>query len=272
MAKAAIIPDPGIRPAAVAGRFYPSDPVELRELIRTLLAAVPPAISPPPKAIISPHAGYLYSGPIAASAHAQFLPVRDWVKRVVVLGPSHFVAIDGVAVSSAKCFATPLGAVRVDTDAVRQLRSLRQVELVDEAHAQEHSLEVQLPFLQMVLGDFSLIPLAAGDASPEEICEVIEAVWDGADTRLVVSSDLSHYYDFQTAKRLDRATADAIEALSPADIGEDQACGRLPIRGLLQSAQRHHLRAHTIDLRNSGDTAGPRDRVVGYGAFAFAEG
>src|SRR5208283_3879378 len=152
-----------VRPAAVAGRFYPSDPVELRELINSLLAQAPPATGPAPKAIIAPHAGYLYSGPIAASAYAQLVPARDQIKRIVLFGPSHFVALDGLATTSAEAFATPLGIVRVDVEAVRSIRSLPQVSEFDRAHAREHSLEVQLPFLQCVLGDFTLVPLAVGD-------------------------------------------------------------------------------------------------------------
>ena len=265
--------EPGkVRPAAVAGRFYPSDPVELRALITGLLAQVPPATGPTPKALIAPHAGYLYSGPIAASAYAQLAPARNQIKRIVLFGPSHFVALDGLATTSAEAFATPLGIVPVDVEAVRSIRSLPQVSEFDQAHAPEHSLEVQLPFLQCVLGDFTLVPLAVGDATPEEISEVLDALWGGPETRFVVSSDLSHYQDFQTARRLDRATAKAIEALKPAAIGEERACGRMPIRGLLQAARRHGLRARTIDLRSSGDTAGPRDKVVGYGAFVFEEG
>jgi AmmeMemoRadiSam system protein B len=271
VAKSASNRELGIRPAAVAGRFYPADPVELRDLVLLLLAQAPPATGPVPKAIISPHAGYLYSGPIAASAHARFGPARGQVKRVVVLGPSHFVAVDGLAATSAEGFATPLGTVPVDVEAIRRLHSLRQVAVLDEAHAREHSLEVQLPFLQTVLADFSLVPLAVGDATPDEISQVLETLWGGPETRFVISSDLSHYYDFQTAQRVDRATAEAIETLRPAAITEDQACGRAPIRGLLHAAKRHGLRARTIDLRNSGDTAGPREQVVGYGAFAFEE-
>jgi AmmeMemoRadiSam system protein B len=264
--------EPGkVRPPAVAGRFYPSDPAELRKLITDLLAQVPPATGPAPKALIAPHAGYLYSGPIAASAYAQLLPARDQIKRIVLFGPSHYVALDGLATTSAEAFATPLGLVPVDVEAVRAVRSLPQVSEMDEAHAREHSLEVQLPFLQCVLGDFTLVPLAVGDATPEEISEVLDTLWDGPETRFVISSDLSHYQDFQTARRLDLATAKAIEALKPAAIGEDRACGRMPIRGLLQVARRHGLRARTIDLRSSGDTAGPRDKVVGYGAFVFEE-
>jgi AmmeMemoRadiSam system protein B len=264
--------DPGkVRPPFVAGRFYPADPVALRKLITDLLADVPPATGPAPKALIAPHAGYLYSGPIAASAYAQLLPARDQIKRIVLFGPSHFVALDGLATSSAEAFATPLGLVPMDVEAVRAVRSLPQVSEMDEAHAHEHSLEVQLPFLQCILGDFMLVPLAVGDATPEEISEVLDALWGGPETRFVISSDLSHYQDSQTAQRLDRATAKAIEALKPKAIGEERACGRMPIRGLLQSARRHGLRARTIDLRNSGDTGGPHDRVVGYGAFVFDE-
>jgi MEMO1 family protein len=165
-----------------------------------------------------------------------------------------------------------LGLVPVDVEACQNLVALPQVAVLDEAHAMEHALEVQLPFLQVVLGDFTLIPLAVGEASTEEVSQVLEAVWDGPETRLVVSSDLSHYRDWENARRLDRATAAAVEALEPDAIGEEQACGRMPIRGLLDAARRHGLRARTLDLRNSGDTAGPRSRVVGYGAFAFEEG
>ena len=271
MGKSGAIEPRKVRPPAVAGRFYPSDPVELRQLITDLLARVPPATGPAPKALIVPHAGYPYSGPIAASAYAQLIPTRDQVKRIVLFGPSHYVALTGLATTSAEAFATPLGVVPVDVEAVHKLRSLPQVSELDEAHAHEHSLEVQLPFLQCVLGDFTLVPLAVGDATPEEISQILDALWDGPETRFVVSSDLSHYYDFKTAQRLDRATAKAIEALKPGGIGEDQACGRVPIRGLLQVARQRGLRARTIDLRNSGDTAGPHDRVVGYGAFVFEE-
>ena len=259
------------RPPAAAGRFYPGDAVELRNLIGVLLAAVPPTSTPAPKAIIAPHAGYLYSGPIAASAYAQLIPARDLIKRVVVLGPSHYIALTGVATTSAKAFATPLGIVPVDVEAVRLIESLPQVTLLDEAHAREHSIEVQLPFLQTVLSAFTLVPLAVGDATAEEISQVLDALWGGPETRFVISSDLSHYCDSQTARRLDRATAKAIEALKPGRIRENHACGRIPIRGLLEAARQHGLRARTVDLRNSGDTAGPRDQVVGYGAFVFEE-
>ena len=271
MAKSDTIERGKVRPAVVAGRFYPRDPTELRDLINLLLAQVPKATGPAPKALIAPHAGYLYSGPIAASAYAQLLPSRDQIQRIVLLGPSHYVAVKGLAISSAEAFATPLGLVPVDVEAVRQARTLPQVLELDKAHEQEHSIEVQLPFLQTVLGSFALVPLAVGDATPEEVGQVLDILWGGPETRFVISSDLSHYCDSETAQRLDKATAKAIEALKPGGVGEDRACGRIPIRGLLQAARRHGLRARTVDLRSSGDTAGPRDKVVGYGAFVFEE-
>jgi MEMO1 family protein len=271
MAKSAAAEPERIRPPTAAGRFYPADPAELRDLISALLSQAPPPTGPAPKAIIAPHAGYLYSGPIAASAFAQLAPVRDVIKRVVLLGPSHFVALKGLAATSAEAFATPLGVVPVDVEALRLIAKLPQVKVLDEAHAREHSLEVHLPFLQTVLSRFTLVPLAVGDATPEEIGQVLDLLWGGPETRLVISSDLSHYYDSQAAQRLDRCTAKAIEALKPEDIGEDQACGRIPILGLLHAARQHGLRARTVDLRNSGDTAGPREQVVGYGAFVFEE-
>ncbi len=260
-----------VRAPAVAGRFYPGDRAELRRLIDALLASAPAPTGPSPKAIIAPHAGYPYSGPIAASAYAQLRPARDLIRRVVLLGPSHHVAFQGLATTSAEAFATPLGLVRVDVEAVHQLASLPQVIVLDQAHLYEHALEVQLPFLQVVLDEFSVVPLVVEEASTEQVSQVLDALWGGPETRLVISSDLSHYYDAATAQRLDRATAAAIEALAPERIGEEQACGRIPIRGLLQAARRHGLRVRTVDLRNSGDTAGPHDQVVGYGAFVFEE-
>lgn len=224
-----------------------------------------------PKAVIAPHAGYRYSGPIAASAFSRFAPARDLIKRVVLIGPAHRVPFTGLAASSAKTWATPLGVVPLDPEAVKQLCALPQVRVLDDAHADEHSLEVELPFLQVVLGDFKIVPLVVGDASGEDVSEVVEALWGGEETRFVISSDLSHYHSYTTARKLDAATSRAVEALRPAEIAEDQACGRIAIRGMLRAAERHQLRAHTLDLRNSGDTAGPRSAVVGYGAWEFVE-
>ncbi len=257
-----------IREPAVAGMFYPDDPVLLQQQIDQLLAT-DTAATEPPKALIVPHAGYIYSGPVAASAYAQLAPVRHRIRRVVLLGPAHRVAFNGLAASSAGYFETPLGVVPVDQVAQEKILMLPQVHVRDDAHAQEHSLEVQLPFLQTVLDQFKLIPLVVGDASHEEVAEVLEALWDGDETLIVISSDLSHYHDYQTAKRLDTATSQAIEQLRPEAISYDQACGRNPVNGLLLAARHHHLHATTLDLRNSGDTAGTRDRVVGYGAYAF---
>jgi AmmeMemoRadiSam system protein B len=224
---------------------------------------------PAPKAIIVPHAGYIYSGPIAASAYARVANGRDRITRVILLGPSHRVPFHGLAGSDAQYFATPLGAVPIDGEALEDIRHLPQVRIFDQAHRWEHSLEVQLPFLQTVLADFKLVPLVVGDASAAEVCEVLELLWGGAETLIVISSDLSHYHDYATAQRLDRGTSKAITELRPEDIRYEQACGRNPILGLLEAARHRGMRGETIDLRNSGDTAGPRDQVVGYGAYVF---
>lgn len=260
-----------VRRPAVAGRFYPADPEELRRMVEGFLSQAKGKPGRVPRAIIAPHAGYVYSGPVAASAYACLTPARDLIERVVLIGPSHRVSFEGLAATGAAAFATPLGEVPVDRVAVREICArLPQVRVLDEAHAGEHALEVHLPFLQVVLAKFKVVPLLVGDASDDEVAEVIEALWNGGETCFVISSDLSHYYDYGSARELDAATARAIEALHPAAVGVEQACGRIPIRGLLRSAQRHGMQACTVDLRSSGDTAGPRHEVVGYGAFIFA--
>jgi AmmeMemoRadiSam system protein B len=257
-----------VRTPAVAGMFYPNNPRQLHDQIQDYLAEAK-AIGPAPKAIIAPHAGYIYSGPVAASAYARLKAARDLIHRVVLLGPSHRVGFQGIAVSGMDAFATPLGNIPVDQDTVAQLRDLPYVGFLEEAHAREHSLEVHLPFLQEVLGDFKLVPLVVGDATPEQVGTVLEVLWGGPETLMVISSDLSHYHAYQTAKRLDTATSQSIESLRFEDIGYENACGRNPINGLLWVARRKGLHGEAIDLRNSGDTAGPRDQVVGYGAYVF---
>jgi AmmeMemoRadiSam system protein B len=253
----------------VAGLFYPASSAELHSQVQGFLNQVEPSIGPPPKAIIAPHAGYIYSGPIAASAYAQLKAARDIITRVVLLGPSHRVGFRGIAISSMQAFATPLGLVPIDQEAVEQVRQLPDVGFLEQAHAQEHSLEVHLPFLQEVLGEFKLAPLVVGDAHPAQVGAVLEALWGGPETLIVISSDLSHYHDYQTARQLDSQTSKAIESLRFEDIGYEQACGRNPVNGLLWVARRKGLHGETLDLRNSGDTAGSRDQVVGYGAYVF---
>ncbi|MEL0107206.1 MAG: AmmeMemoRadiSam system protein B [Rhodospirillaceae bacterium] len=256
-----------IRPAAVAGTFYPGSADELSAMVRRLLDDVGETDGPIPKAVIAPHAGYVYSGPVAARAYARLKPLRGKIKRVVLLGPCHRVPVQGIALSGAESFATPLGNVPIDQEACRAISGMRQVQIFDASHAEEHSLEVQLPFLQEALGPFQLVPLAVGSASPEDVAAVLERLWGGPETLIVVSTDLSHYLDYNTANRLDRETCRAIETFDYAKIGRDHACGRIPVSGLLDFAKRRDLSIETLDLRNSGDTAGPRDRVVGYGAW-----
>ena len=257
------------RQPAVAGMFYPADKHQLQSMIHSYLdhAAMSGGL---PKAIIAPHAGYIYSGPVAASAYARLAQGKGRISRVVLLGPAHRVGFRGCALSNALWFATPLGKVPLDISAGPALADLPFVQKADLPHEQEHSLEVHLPFLQEVLGEFSLVPIVVGDASPDEVKQVLDRLWGGEETLIVVSSDLSHYHDYATARRMDQATSEAIVALRPEDIGFADACGRLPVSGLLLAATQHGLKAESIDVRNSGDTAGPKDRVVGYGAYAFA--
>ena len=259
-----------IRAPAVAGYFYPGDRATLaRDVDRYLAEARPASTANAPKAIIAPHAGFAYSGPVAASAYARLAPARQRISRVVLLGPAHRVAFRGMALPQSSAFATPLGVVPIDRDAVARALGLAGAQLLDAAHAEEHSLEVHLPFLQRTLDAFSLVPVVVGDAAPAEVAALLEALWGGPETLIVVSSDLSHYLDYATAKSIDQATTGRIESLAYDKLESDAACGCRPVAGLLHLARKLDLRATTLDLRNSGDTAGGRDRVVGYGAWMF---
>jgi AmmeMemoRadiSam system protein B len=259
-----------IREAAVAGSFYPADPGELQSTVRRYLDAAGAFCGPAPKALIVPHAGYAWSGPVAAAAYARLREHRQRYRRVVLLGPAHSVAFHGVAASGADAFRTPLGQVPLDRDSIGALRH-PAVRWLEAAHRPEHSLEVQLPFLQSVLERFALVPLVVGDAGASDVAGIIEQLWGGPETLIVVSSDLSHYLPYEAARDLDRRTCRSIEALDEGVIGAAAACGAAPLRGLLVAARRHGLRVETLDLRNSGDVRGGRERVVGYGAWLFSE-
>ncbi len=258
---------PSIRPPAVAGLFYPANAAELTIEINSHLAAAVP-FDLRPKALIAPHAGYIYSGAVAATAYAALAAIRNKIRRVVLLGPTHRIAVRGLALPDTTAFDTPLGRILIDTEAVLSISQLAQVCTSAAAHAQEHALEVQLPFLQCVLEDFTLLPLAVGMASAEEVAEVLECLWGGEETLIVISSDLSHYLPYSVCNQVDKQTVQAILNLQQ-PIPHDRACGGTPVSGLILAAKRHHLRAHLLDLKNSGDTAGSRDQVVGYAAIAF---
>lgn len=264
-----------IRPAAVAGSFYPADAGMLdRDLHHYLQEAETRVRNPQggerwPKALVVPHAGYIYSGPVAASGYALLENGRGTVRRVILLGPAHRVPVRGLALPGARGFRTPLGVLRVDEDGAAAIAGLSQVRESQPAHALEHAIEVHLPFVQKVLGEVTVLPLVVGDASAAEVAEVLEQLWGGPETLIIVSSDLSHYLPYDIARSVDHGTARQILSLSPAPLAHEQACGATPINGLLMAARRHGLRPELLDLRNSGDTAGPRDGVVGYGAFAF---
>jgi AmmeMemoRadiSam system protein B len=257
-----------VRQPAVAGLFYPEQPAALRGMVQGFLQdADEPQRTP--KALIAPHAGFEYSGAIAGTAFRQLAAARDTIVRVVLAGPSHRVPFQGIALCSARRFATPLGEVPVDEEAQARIAGHPDVVALDVAHQEEHSLETHLPFLQLALGRFAIVPLVLGDTSPRDVARVFETLWGGPETLICVSSDLSHYLSYDEARRRDTETSRAIERLDPESIDHDQACGRTAIQALLLCAKKHGLKAITLDQRNSGDTAGPKDRVVGYGAYAF---
>jgi AmmeMemoRadiSam system protein B len=258
-----------VRPPAVAGMFYPGEPEELKSTVEGFLREAA-SDGRSPKAVIAPHAGYVYSGPIAGSAFSALAAAAESIRRVILIGPAHYVPIRGLALPGHSRFATPLGEVRIEPEGAQAALRLPQVRVVPEAHAREHSLEVELPFLQSLLGDFDLVPLVAGEAGGDEVAEVLERLWGGPETLIVISSDLSHYLPYAAAQRVDRETADEILALG-GPLHSRQACGAVPINGLLEAARRRDLVPELLDLRNSGDTAGDPSRVVGYGAFAFHE-
>lgn len=256
-----------MRNPAVAGLFYPGNREDLTDCVHGYTEAAGNR-SDRPKAIIAPHAGYDYSGAVAGAAFAAVKSVAPRISRVVLLGPSHRVAFYGLAVSGASAFQTPLGSVPLDREAIDMILTMDQVHEMDEAHLMEHSLEVELPFLQEVLGAFELVPLVVGSATYEEVSEVIDALWGGDETLIVVSSDLSHFLPYEQAREMDDDTRKAIEAMRPEDLASEQACGRIPIGGLLLSARQRGMHVTTLNMCNSGDTAGSKDRVVGYGAYA----
>ena len=260
-----------VRSPAVAGAFYPAQQQTLTQDVLALLAvSKPPADAPSPKALIVPHAGYIYSGVTAALAYGRLLKVRDTIRRVVLLGPVHRVPVRGLALPDADFFATALGEIEIDQEARSAIASLPQVVVSAAAHAQEHSLEVHLPFLQSVLQDFKLLPMAVGDASAAEVEQVLEALWGGEETLIVISSDLSHFLPYAQAQGIDRQTAQQIMQFQSV-VTHQQACGATPVNGLLRAAQRHGLRPELLGLCNSGDSAGDKSRVVGYASFAFVE-
>jgi len=266
------IDDRTTRPPAVAGQFYPADPDRLRAEVSMLLAAAPRAApSGRPKAILAPHAGYRHSGQIAAAAFATLEGSAKSIERVVLIGPAHYVPFRGIALPAVEAFETPLGRVPLDRNALAAIAELPGVRTADAPHAPEHALEVELPFLQVLLPRFTAVPLLVGEARPEEVAAVLDRLWGGSETLIVVSSDLSHFLDYETAQRRDAGTAAAIERGAWAGLGPGDACGYLSIAGLLIHTTRRGLKAQRLALCNSGDTSGTRDRVVDYGAWRFAD-
>ncbi len=258
-----------IREPAVAGQFYSREAGELSATVATLLDEAQDKATPAPKALIVPHAGYVYSGPVAASAYSCLRPYRDQYQRVVLIGPCHRVPFRGLALCGADAFRMPNGEVPLDRVAISALE-IPGVRIFDAAHQYEHSLEVHLPFLQAIIGDFSVVPIVVGDADPSLVASVLDELWNGPETLLVVSSDLSHYLPYDTARTVDAGTCEAIEGLRSEDLTHDKACGATPVAGLLAAAKERGLTVTTLDVRNSGDICGDRDAVVGYGAWMFS--
>ena len=256
-----------IRQPAVAGTFYPDSPGDLNQMISNLLSEAD-VNDLSPKALVVPHAGLIYSGPIAANAYRLLRSMAPTIRRVVLLGPSHRVPFHGMALPDCDAFATPLGQIPLDLDAMAALQSFNQVSVLDQAHKYEHSLEVQCPFLQSCLDEFKLVPIVVGDDSALSVAEVIEQLWGEQETLIIISSDLSHFHSYEEACYRDQQTAKAIEQLS-SNLTGGQACGCNPLNGMLKVAQRRGMDVITLDVRNSGDTAGDKSRVVGYGAFVI---
>jgi AmmeMemoRadiSam system protein B len=258
---------PTVRLPAVAGQFYTDNATVLSDQIRQFLLQAAAGAVHAPKAIIAPHAGYIYSGPVAATAYKTLEPVRNKIRRVVIMSPAHRYGFRGIAWSAADYFRTPLGDLKVDREAIDSLNHLPFVANIEQAFEGEHALEVHLPFLQSVLDSFDIVPFIVGMAEPEQVAEVLETLWGDDQTLIVISSDLSHFHDYQTARQHDHKTSQLIEALDYQHIHGDDACGVYPLSGLLLAAKRKKLHASLLDLRNSGDTAGSHDSVVGYGAY-----
>lgn len=260
-----------VRQPAVAGLFYPANPEDLRSDINDYLDQAKPAAVPGQvKAIIVPHAGYVYSGAIAAAAYAALKPQTETIKRVILIGPAHRLSLRGMALISVQYFRTPLGDVAQNHNAMVALQRLPYIHFVNSAHWQEHSLEVQLPFLQTVLKQFDVVPILVGDATSEEVADALKTVWGGQETLIVISSDLSQNQDYETAQYLDNATCHAIEALNIEGIDYQKASGSVPVRGLLRMAAKEQLTVTTMAMANSGDSHGDHNRVVGYGSWVLS--
>ena len=259
-----------IRSAQVAGMFYPANPDELRGQISGFIHEKPNETTGVPKALIVPHAGTVYSGSIAAVAYRTLLQCRHVIRKVILLGPAHRVYLHGLALPGVEQFQTPLGKINLDTKTIQKLvDNFHQITFSDAAHAEEHSLEVQLPFLQVVLASFRLIPFVVGDATQQEVADVIEHLWGGDECLIIISTDLSHFHNYEEAVKIDKASAELIESFQGDRLGNNSACGRIPLRGLLHLAQQKRMSIKRLDLRNSGDTSGHKDRVVGYGSWGL---
>jgi len=260
------------RQASVAGSFYPKNPAQLKKTLTNLFNANEDLnidFQTPVKAIIAPHAGYIYSGPIAAKAYSLVSTCIKGKNKITIIGPSHFVPFNGIALSTAEFFETPLGKIKVDHHAYELINRIPEVIYLDEAHAREHSIEVHLPFIQYLKKDVRIIPLAVGQTSYQKVAKVLEKFCEEKDNLIIISSDLSHYHAYGYAQKYDLQTALKIENYKCSQLGPNEACGYLAIAGLLKMAKDRKYKIKRIDLCNSGDTSGSKDTVVGYGSWFF---
>ncbi len=257
-----------VRQPAVAGMFYPQDRLILEQTIKQFIAQAE-QYNPPPKALIVPHAGYIYSGYTAAQAYASLQSKSATIKKIVLLGPAHTMYFKGIAYDPATYVATPLGDIEQDTGLLAKISSLPYVYSLPQAHQKEHCLEVQWPFCQVLFNQFTLLSLVVGETEPEQVAELLELVWGGDETLIIISSDLSHYLAYNEAQKEDTQTCLAISTLNFESLIHHNACGFYPLRGFLHYARQHQLCGRLVDLRNSGDTAGSKERVVGYSSYHF---
>jgi AmmeMemoRadiSam system protein B len=257
------------RPPAVAGAFYPGDPLELSAMVSELLVAADPTSLPRrPRALVVPHAGYIYSGGVAAQGYSRLEPFAGEIRRVILLGPNHRVPLAGIAAPDVSCFRTPLGDIDIDQKMISQLADKGLLQINSLPHENEHCLETQLPFLQKLLSDWQLVPLIVGETAVDDVSALLDEVIHDPDNLVIISSDLSHFHEYHEAQRIDSHTSELIETLQPV-VHPQQACGAFPLNGLLQLAGSMGLKVITLDRKNSGDTAGGKDQVVGYGCYAF---
>ena len=257
-----------IKQADVAGMFYPGEEASLRQMVDGFIQKAL-SFDLRPRAIIAPHAGYIYSGSIAGTAYKTIAAVRDQIENVIIMSPAHRFYLRGIALHMADAFATPLGNIPVNIGIVKKIKQFSSVQWEERSFIQEHGLETHLPFIQRAFKPgIKIVPMIVGECQESEVAEILESVWEDPRNFVIISSDLSHFHSYADAKKLDRNTVDLIQNLDSQSLDTEFACGHYPICGLLNLARNRKLKIKALDIRSSGDTAGSKESVVGYGSFA----